>query len=239
MLDLMSGNMFVNAKGTYTVDTNTFLIQSFVKEQDSAKIVGEGIWKSTYTVLNHSVDNTTVDKLHTFVDSIIQNKPAVDFPRLYEVDIELRRASAPQAPPKADIKTTNSTEYAYTLAGDSIHIPSISSDYILLDFWFMACPGCIQGIPHVNDIYQDYDKNKLTVLGINPVDKNTKAVKSFVRQMKIQYPVYVADKALATQYGVAHYPTYILIDNRQETPTIIGRYNMGEPLKQALKEVME
>src|SRR5690606_26165661 len=58
--------------------------------------------------------------------------------------------------------------------GDTTIIKTKSGKYILLDFWYASCRPCLQALPKLNSLAEQYAENGLVVLGINCFDKGIK-----------------------------------------------------------------
>ncbi len=232
-LDMMSKGFFgtlVQGKGTYFVDTNTYLIQKFIKQIDSAEVVGDGIYKQTFKV-THNINQEKILGYQDYVNRILASKEKYAFPEYFDLENIFVNIQDLQ-----EKHILNKESYLKTLNQDSLKLSDISSDYILMDFWFMECLGCIKGIPQMNNIYNDFPKSKVSVIGVNPKNKNISALKDFVKKMEIEYPIYLINKSFVQKYNVQHYPTYILIDNRKETTAVVGSYKTTE-LKEVLKKL--
>ncbi len=225
--------MFLKTKGTYIIDTALYLIQSFVKETDTAQIVGEGVYKEVYC-LQHNLSNQSEQKTHQFIDSIIHTKTTYDFSKVYDISTRILNSEEQSGRPKNPQDTLAYNGYIRTLAGDSLMLSDLESEYILVDFWFMRCPGCVQGIPYMNEIKKKYPREKLSVIGVNTLDKQVLAIKDFIQKMGVDYPIYLADRSFAEHYNIKYFPTYVLIDNRNKNLSVVGTYKEDE-----LKAVLE
>jgi thiol-disulfide isomerase/thioredoxin len=110
------------------------------------------------------------------------------------------------------------------LSGQPWEFRSHRGRVVLLDFWGSWCPPCLQTIPHLRNLQDRYGPYGLEVLGIAyeegpPLDQAQKV--SRVRQrLGINYRILLAnDSSLSpcpvkTQFGVNHFPTAILLDER-------------------------
>jgi thiol-disulfide isomerase/thioredoxin len=75
------------------------------------------------------------------------------------------------------------------------------SDYsgkvLVLDFWATYCPPCLAEAPHLAELQRRYEKQGLTVVGLNvggPEDRPK--IPDFVQQTKVQYDLAFPDAAL-------------------------------------------
>jgi thiol-disulfide isomerase/thioredoxin len=86
-----------------------------------------------------------------------------------------------------------------------------SGNIVLLDFWFRGCGPCVAAIPALNRLHSRFRDRGLTVLGVNISDSEPD-IRLFLRKYPIQYKILYNGQAVAKQYGVQLYPTYILIN---------------------------
>jgi thiol-disulfide isomerase/thioredoxin len=88
---------------------------------------------------------------------------------------------------------------------------------LIVSFWATWCPPCRKEIPALNAIYKKYRSQGLVVLGVS-VDQvqgdGVKAVRPVVRELKISYPVLMADDALVEAIDLDNIPTTMFF-NRQ------------------------
>lgn len=94
-------------------------------------------------------------------------------------------------------------EFAITdLEGKMRSIKEWDGRVVLLNFWATWCPPCLKEIPMFMDVYRDYHDKNFDIVGI-AVD-NDAAVKEFVDNMSVEYPVMAGDVGaieLARRYG--------------------------------------
>jgi len=85
---------------------------------------------------------------------------------------------------------------------------------IILDFWYMSCPPCIETIPYLNKISEKYSKDVI-VLGINSKDKSAKEILTdFKQQHKMNYETLFVEKEVDKQYFIKSFPTLYVIDKQ-------------------------
>ncbi|MCB9333921.1 MAG: TlpA family protein disulfide reductase [Lewinellaceae bacterium] len=89
----------------------------------------------------------------------------------------------------------------------------LNKGLLLLDFWYRACFPCLKAMPALEQLHQTYAKNGLTVIGINPYDKDVEALKKFLNDRQISYPMLLDNEhTLAEQLNINTYPTLLLVD---------------------------
>ena len=82
---------------------------------------------------------------------------------------------------------------------------------VMLNFWFIDCPFCIEEFPYLQAAYEKY-QDDVAVLAVNPVDKDTTAIKNLQKQLGLTFPVAAVDSKWSSIMNVQGYPTSIVID---------------------------
>ena len=99
-----------------------------------------------------------------------------------------------------------------TLEGKPLSLVEYKNKVILLNFWATWCGPCRAEIPDLVELQNKY-KDQLQIIGLVVDDDDTDAIKKFVDQFGINYPVAIATNALRTEYGgIPALPTSFLLD---------------------------
>ncbi len=101
-------------------------------------------------------------------------------------------------------------------AGVKHSLATYRGKYVLLDFWGHWCHPCIQAMPKVNALHQQY-ADKLTIIGIAMEGPNSAPLwKKAIRQHHVpglQLSELQANEGpVMTGYNINAYPTYLLLD---------------------------
>jgi peroxiredoxin len=105
----------------------------------------------------------------------------------------------------------------FTLPGDSgenIRLSAYKGRVVLLNFWATWCHGCRTEIPWLIEFQEKYKVRGLSVVGVSMDDDGWKAVKPFVAEKGLNYPVVIGNDGLAKSYGLTAMPMTFLIDRK-------------------------
>src|SRR5436305_104042 len=99
-----------------------------------------------------------------------------------------------------------------TLEGKPLSLTDYKSKVILLNFWATWCGPCRAEIPDLVELQNKY-KDRLQIIGSVVDDEDEDAIKKFVDEFGINYPVAIATDALRTEYGgIPALPTSFVLD---------------------------
>jgi len=88
----------------------------------------------------------------------------------------------------------------------------------IIDFWATWCKPCIQAIPKLNKIHEEYKNRGVSLLGIT-VDspRNAAKVKPFAKTYKINYTILRdPNSKIASDLNVNVFPTLYIINAKNE-----------------------
>ena len=113
-------------------------------------------------------------------------------------------ASGPQAP---DFTLNDINGKSYNLSAET------KGKVVILDFWATWCPPCRMEIPHFQELHEEYAGKGLVVLGVSLDQGGLSAVRPFVEQNGVTYPVLIGDRNVANAYGgIRGIPTTFILD---------------------------
>lgn len=120
------------------------------------------------------------------------------------------------------------TDFARSnIHGDTLRLSSFKGhSYVLLDFWFTACPHCRDLTPHLRDLYAQYHKKGLEVISVSD-DTDRKKWLAAIHSDKMDawqnINSYTPDEKgdVDVDYSITAWPTLLLIDKEG---VIRGRY---------------
>ncbi len=123
-----------------------------------------------------------------------------------------------------------------TLSGNKIGLGQLRGQLVLLNFWASDCPACLQEMPLLARLYEDYNMHGLEVFAVAMPYDPPSCVLSFVKAYPPPYPV-VLDPfgTLSQAFDVSLIPTSILI---APDGTMVWRHT-GIPDFQRLQPLIE
>src|SRR5439155_1219128 len=99
-----------------------------------------------------------------------------------------------------------------TLEGKPVSLAEYKSKVTLLNFWATWCGPCRAEIPDLVELQNKY-RDQLQIIGLVVDDDDPQAIKKFVEQFGINYPVAIATDELRMEYGgIPALPTSFLLE---------------------------
>jgi thiol-disulfide isomerase/thioredoxin len=98
------------------------------------------------------------------------------------------------------------------LDGKTFDVAADKGSVILLNVWATWCSPCRYEIPELQTLHEKYQRQGFKVVGVSVDDVGTEAVKQFVDENKIVYPIVVdADGRIAHVLRTTVLPTSVII----------------------------
>ncbi|QKG80778.1 TlpA disulfide reductase family protein [Tenuifilum thalassicum] len=121
------------------------------------------------------------------------------------------------------------------IKGNPITLDSLKGKVVLLDFWSSNCGPCLLEIPHLKNLYKEFNPKGFEIVGIS-MDKNKDAWIKTVNMYNITWPTVSDLKSVygkvALEYGVNFYPTYYIIDRDGKViDKVLGRGIVEEKIR--------
>ncbi len=124
------------------------------------------------------------------------------------------------------------------LQGKNIKLSRLNAQYTLLIFWSVWCPHCIESLPYIKNIYDDYKAKGFEVVAVC-IDDEIDTFRNFVEQNNLKWintriPYSISSKVLLS-YHVDETPKMFLIDKNL---TIVSRPSSPEQLRAKLNKLL-
>jgi len=105
-----------------------------------------------------------------------------------------------------------------TIDGKPFNVTSLKGKVVLVDFWATWCGPCLEELPHVQDLYNAYNKKGFEVVGVS-LDQEKDVLQAFLAEKKLPWVQLYAEaqgdggwsNPIAKHYGISAIPTAILI----------------------------
>ncbi len=117
---------------------------------------------------------------------------------------------------------------------------------VVLDFWSIYCASCIEEMPKLTAIYNEFKDKGLVIIGVNLDSFGTHRVVKFMDGMetKINFPVLIdKNRQVATAFNAMVLPTTLVIDAAGKIRFYHVGYKQGDEkhirniVAQAVKEI--
>jgi cytochrome c biogenesis protein CcmG/thiol:disulfide interchange protein DsbE len=96
--------------------------------------------------------------------------------------------------------------------GKEVQLSDYRGKVVLLNFWATWCEPCKAEVPWFVDLQKTY-KDDLVVLGVSFDEDGWNAVRPFIEERKVNYPVMIAGPELPEQYRkIESLPATLMID---------------------------
>jgi peroxiredoxin len=132
--------------------------------------------------------------------------------------------SPPGRPPKIECVGGDRTISSLVLPnskGEKIDVSQFRGNVILLNFWATWCGPCRQEIPGLNELYRQFKKNGLVVVGISLDRGDPREVQKLLEKYGIEYINLMGNEGILEAFsnipdlgGIQGIPTTFLIDRK-------------------------
>lgn len=98
-----------------------------------------------------------------------------------------------------------------TLDGQEASLASFRGKITILDLFATWCPPCRMEIPHFVELASEH-AGRVNVVGLSFDQDGPGAVKPFMQEMKINYPVFMGTEEIANYVGLRGIPHTLVLD---------------------------
>lgn len=101
------------------------------------------------------------------------------------------------------------------LDGQAHRLSDHYGQVVLLNFWTSWCPPCREEMPALQAVYDQYNEQGFTVLGVNLFQLDDRGeIETFVSELGISFPILLDTESIVyqQQYLVIGIPTSVFID---------------------------
>jgi thiol-disulfide isomerase/thioredoxin len=97
--------------------------------------------------------------------------------------------------------------------GNKIKLKDLRGKVVVLNFWFIGCPACMQEIPELNKLVDSYKDNPNVVFLALALDENYD-LKKFLKTTPFNYDIIGGSRYIADGYKIGLYPTSVILDKQ-------------------------
>jgi len=98
-----------------------------------------------------------------------------------------------------------------TIDGSEVRLSDLKGKMVFVDVWATWCPPCIEAIPHLSELAQEYEKEGVVVLGLSTDGEDE--LEEFLEDEPAAYKMAAIDSDFPEPFGtVQALPTLFVID---------------------------
>jgi thiol-disulfide isomerase/thioredoxin len=125
------------------------------------------------------------------------------------------------------------------VTGEKVDSKSFAGKTLLITFFATWCPPCMQEVPDLIDLQKKYSSKGFSVIALSVDEGGAKVVKKLVEKRSINYPVLMADRSTARDFGgVVGIPTSFLINSQGNVVKKYPGYVPHVLLENDIKKIM-
>jgi thiol-disulfide isomerase/thioredoxin len=137
-----------------------------------------------------------------------------------------------------EVGTRHPDYSALWLDGSKFDLAARRENVVLLNVWATWCGPCRFEIPELQALHDRYKSRKFEVVGVSVDESGPEAVRQFVTEMKMTYPIVLdAEGKLANVLQTSVLPTTVLLDRNGKI--VWKRLGMIEKNDQELVKAIE
>ncbi len=126
------------------------------------------------------------------------------------------------------------------LEGNSLTLSDFKGRVIMLNFWATWCPPCRKEIPDFVELYEKYKDEGLLIIGVSLDKGDSRTVKQFSKNYKINYPIVLGNVNVTQDYGgIRGIPTTFVIDRKADIKKKYVGYRSKATFEEAVKRLLE
>ena len=127
-----------------------------------------------------------------------------------------------------------------TTSGQPVSLDNYKGYVLAIDFFTTWCPPCKATIPHLVEMNRKYGKQGFQILGQSMDEDGELAVKAFIDEYHINYPVALAPQQIQTDYGIVSVPVMYIIDKKGKVAEVYRGFSdeIGRSMENLVKKLL-
>jgi thiol-disulfide isomerase/thioredoxin len=126
------------------------------------------------------------------------------------------------------------------LRGRTVRLANFKGKVVLVNFWATWCPPCRAEIPDLVKWQRQHHRQGLQVIGVAYPPTNPRSVRRFVRQLKMNYPVWLGSKATKALFDPGEtLPFTVVIDREGNVRATIEGILLPEEFDEKVRPLLE
>jgi thiol-disulfide isomerase/thioredoxin len=124
------------------------------------------------------------------------------------------------------------------MQGNSYTAEQLRGKVVIIDFWFTTCAPCIQEMPELNKIKEDFGTDEVAYFAVT-YDEKAK-VEKFLGRVKYDYTIIPDSRHLTEKFGITFYPTTLIVDKEGKvvyTGDLMGLKEKPKEMRKLLKKL--
>lgn len=109
---------------------------------------------------------------------------------------------------------------------------------VVVNFFATWCPPCKEEIPGLVALTKSYPSSKLAIIGVS-VDQDTDAVPGFVKDLKVNYPIFHAGSDVTDAFSVRTIPHNVIYDTTGQMAANVTGFVSEADLKEFINILLE
>jgi peroxiredoxin len=116
--------------------------------------------------------------------------------------------------------------------GNTYNAASTKGKIVVLKFWFIGCVPCVEEMPALNEIVNEY-KNRDDIIFLSLAMDSKEQLSAFLAKKTFNYAVVAGQRNyMLEELKIANYPTHLIINKEGLVTHVFGKY---EDMSKALK----
>jgi thiol-disulfide isomerase/thioredoxin len=124
------------------------------------------------------------------------------------------------------------------LTGRRITTADLRGKIVVVDFWATWCGPCVSEIPHMKQLYAEWNDRGVEFVGVS-LDSDPDTVVDFCREQGVEWPQYCEDgkswhTALSRKWGINSIPTIFVLDRDGRIYSVNARGRIEQTIRELL-----